>query len=152
MTALPAVEHRITVALAPERAFDLFTQGLVRWWPFKGHSCSGEGVQAVLFDGRVGGAVTELAADGSRHAWGTLTEWDPPAGFAMTWHPGDSPHRATHLVLRFSAVAGGCEVHVRHGGWESSGEEAEARRGGYQNGWGRVLGDFAAAAAREAMR
>ncbi len=151
MSALPPVEQRIVVKLAPADAFELFTRGLARWWPFKGHSCS-EDPQDVQFEARVGGAVTEIGRDGSRHAWGTLTAWDPPAAFAMTWHPGQDAQKATRLALRFTAVAGGCEVHLLHGGWEAHGADADAMRGNYDQGWGWVLGHYVEHAAEEGAR
>jgi len=151
MSALPPVEQRIVVRLAPADAFELFTRGLARWWPFKGHSCS-EDAQDVLFEGHVGGAVTEIGADGSRHTWGTLTAWDPPSAFAMTWHPGQDAARATQLSIRFTAVATGCEVHLVHGGWDVLGDGAEATRGNYDQGWAWVLGHFVQRAGREATR
>jgi hypothetical protein len=141
MNALPPVEQRLVVKLAPIDAFALFTDGLARWWPFQGHSCSGEPV-GVEFERRVGGTVTEVGRDGSRHAWGRLTVWDPPHGFAMTWHPGQSPDLATQLAVSFAAVAGGCELHLVHGGWEAHGDNAQAMRGNYDQGWGWVLGHY----------
>jgi Activator of Hsp90 ATPase homolog 1-like protein len=152
MSALPPVEQRIVVRLAPDDAFELFTRGLARWWPFKGHSCSGEDAQDVVFEARVGGTVTEVGADGARHSWGVLTAWDPPHGFAMTWHPGQDVARATQLAVRFSAVAGGCEVHLVHGGWDVLGDGAGAMRGNYDQGWGWVLSHYLQLAGQEATR
>ncbi len=149
--ATQAVEQCITVALSRADAFELFTRGLARWWPFKGHSCS-EDPQDVVFEGRVGGAVTEIGADGSRHAWGTLTAWDPPAAFAMTWHPGQASARATRLAIRFTAVAAGCEVHLVHEGWDVLGEAANDMRGNYERGWGWVLGHYVEASVNEVAR
>lgn len=148
---LPPVEQRIVVKLAPADAFELFTRGLARWWPFRGHSCSDD-AEDVLFDGRVGGAVTEVGKDGSRHTWGTLTAWDPPSTFAMSWHPGQGAERATQLAIRFTAVPGGCEVHLLHGGWDALGADGDAMRGNYDKGWGRVFELYVAFAAKEGAR
>jgi hypothetical protein len=148
MSRLPPVEHRIVVRLAPADAFDLFTRGMARWWPFKAHSCSGEGARDVQFEPCLGGTVTEVAADGTRHPWGVLTAWEPPRALAMTWHPAQAPEAATQLALRFTAVAGGCEVHLVHGGWDAR-SDAAAVRGNYDEGWALVLGLYAAAAAGE---
>ncbi len=152
MNALPPVEHRVVVDLTPADAFDLFTRGIARWWPFKGHSCSGEFAQDVQFEPRVGGAVTEVATDGTRHPWGLLTAWEPPQAFAMTWHPANAPDVATQLAVRFRAVAGGCGVHLVHGGWSARGDEAGTVRGNYDEGWALVLRRYAAAAVREPGR
>lgn len=72
---LPAVRHRIEVPLSPEQAFDLFVHQISRWWPFRGHSCSADARSQVRFEPHVGGAVTEVAPDGTEHAWGRLTDW-----------------------------------------------------------------------------
>jgi hypothetical protein len=144
-TTVPSpVRQRVVVALAPDDAFELFTRGVARWWPFGGHSCSGEAALDVVFEPRVGGAVTEIASGGAKHPWGRLTAWSPPDHFRMTWHPGQDPAAATVLSVRFAAVDGGCEVAIEHGGWEARGDRADEARAGYDEGWAFVLGRFAA--------
>ncbi len=145
MNALPPVRHSVVVGLAPPDAFDLFTRGIGRWWPFKGHSCSDTAGADVQFEPRRGGAVTEVAPDGTRHPWGTLTDWAPPHRFEMTWHPAQPVVNATRVVVRFEAVAGGCEVTVEHDGFESRGP---AVRDNYDQGWPLVLARYAQEAAR----
>jgi hypothetical protein len=149
-TPIAPVRHRLELALPRERAFALFTRSIGRWWPFKGHSCSGERARDVVFEERVGGAVVEIAADGTRHRWGTLLRWDPPQGFEMSWHPGQAESVATRLAVRFVAHrGGGCELQLEHGGWEARGDDASAVRDGYDRGWGPVLGCYVAWAAQE---
>lgn len=166
MTPLAPVEHQVIVRLDPERAFTLFTQDLRRWWPFPGHSVGGEATLDVVFEPRVGGAVTEIigpagAAGGSgdgtgisagsgtleRVPWGVLTGWDPPRGFAMRWYPGLDADQATLLRVSFDAVSGGTAVSVHHSGWEARGEAAADKRNQYDGGWPTTLAAFAAAAA-----
>lgn len=149
MSDLPPVRQTIVVKLAPAEAFALFTRDIARWWPFRSHSCSGDGALDVVFEPRVGGAVTELARDGGRHPWGVLTAWAPPQHFAMTWHPAQPAERATALAVRFTAVDGGCEVALDHGGWPARGDEADTVRGNYEQGWAFVLGRFANLAQQE---
>jgi hypothetical protein len=139
------VEHRIVVPLAPAEAFGLFTRGISRWWPFKGHSCA-EGAYDVEFEPRVGGAVTEIGTGGSRHTWGTLTQWQPPAAFAMTWHPAQPQAQATRLQVRFIQVPQGCEVHLIHDGWAARGAQALESRNNYDGGWVGVLRAYGIAA------
>ena len=151
VTTLAPVERRVRVALAPPDAFDLFTRQIARWWPFAGHSCFDAEACDVLFEPRVGGAVTELARDGRRMGWGTLTAWSPPARFEMRWYPGLDEAQATLLDVRFTALEdGGTEVQVHHSGWEARGAEAQGRRDGYGSGWAAVLALFAQCAARSA--
>jgi len=145
---LTPIEHRVRVALAPTVAFDLFTRQIARWWPFRGHSCYDDDAADVQFDARAGGAVTEVARDGQRMAWGTITDWSPPDGFEMRWHPGLDASQATVLRVRFVAVGRGTEVSVHHGGWDARGEHAAAKRDQYNGGWPTTLAAFEACARR----
>lgn len=141
-TTLPPLQHRVQVRLAPAAAFELFTSQMARWWPFRGHSCFGDNAADVVFEPRVGGAVTEVARDGERMAWGVLTEWSPPDAFAMRWYPGLDAAEATTLRVSFVAVAGGTEVGVHHAGWEARGAAAAAKRDQYDSGWPATLAAF----------
>jgi uncharacterized protein YndB with AHSA1/START domain len=145
----PPVDQSVAVQIAPAEAFDIFTRQMRLWWPFAGHSCADD-AEDVQFAARVGGAVTEISRSGQRHVWGCLTEWDPPHGFAMSWHPGAGPERASRLRVRFTAVAGGTEVHLVHDGWEVHGDAAQRNRDMYDSGWPGVLKAYAAAAADRA--
>jgi uncharacterized protein YndB with AHSA1/START domain len=145
---LPAIEHHVRVALAPAEAFDLFTRQIARWWPFRGHSAFDDEAIDLQFEGRVGGAVTEIARDGNTCCWGTITAWSPPTGFAMQWRPGLAESEATLLRVRFAALdGGGTEVSVHHSGWEARGADAAMKRDQYDGGWPRTLAAFAAFAA-----
>jgi hypothetical protein len=77
-----------TASLTAPAAFDLFTRRMAMSWPFKGHACVGDQAVDVHFEPRAGGAVTDIACDGARMAWGTLPDWSPPDGFAMCWFAG----------------------------------------------------------------
>lgn len=152
MTSSPepaAVTHRVEVSLGIEQAFALFTQGISRWWPFRSHSCAGGDALDVVFEARVGGSVTEVTRAGDRHPWGTLTAWQPPSHFAMTWHPAQPSDVATRLSVRFTASNAGCVVELRHDGWGARGAAGPTVRDEYQHGWALVLGCYAAAAAQE---
>ncbi|MFO1330360.1 MAG: SRPBCC domain-containing protein [Rubrivivax sp.] len=140
--AAPPVVHRLSVPLDPAQAFDLFVHQIARWWPFAGHSCAGDDACDVRFEPRVGGAVTELTRSGLHHPWGTLTAWDPPAHFAMTWHPAQPQAHATQLWVRFVAEPGGCRIELVHDGWAARGEAAVPVRDGYHEGWLLVLGRY----------
>lgn len=144
---LSPVEHHVRVSLAPAEAFDLFTRQIARWWPLRGHSCFGGDAVDVLFEPRVSGAVTELARDGDRMAWGCITEWRPPHAMAMRWHPGLSEAEATLLRIDFRARSdGGTDVSVHHSGWEARGDEAVEKRDQYDAGWPATLAAFGAMA------
>lgn len=148
---IPAVEHSVHVALAPAAVFDLFTRQIARWWPFVGHSCYGTEALNIEFEPRTGGAVTEVARNGDRMAWGCLSAWQPPDGFAMSWHPGMGAEQATLLEVRFVAVGSGTDVSIHHSGWEARGDQAATRRDQYNGGWPITLAAFAACAGKEGL-
>ncbi|MDT2009814.1 hypothetical protein FXW78_49840 [Rhodococcus opacus] len=84
MTTLTDVRREISVSGSPERAFDLFTNHMAKWWPAEHHVATSP-VTAMTVEPRVGGRIYDSCEDGSESAWGHITEWDPPAGFAFAW-------------------------------------------------------------------
>lgn len=131
------------VPIEQTAAFELFTAGMGRWWPVATHSIAeSEGVE-VIFDGRIGGTVTEVTPSGEAHVWAEVIAWDPPHRFAISWHPSLHPTAASVVEVRFLAVDGGTRVDLEHRGWEEFGPaEGAALRDGYTPGWDLVLGPF----------
>jgi Activator of Hsp90 ATPase homolog 1-like protein len=141
------VRKQLTVRLAQQEAFELFTAGLSRWWPLATHSCSQANALRVVIEPRAGGSVLEYARDGSTATWGTVLVWDPPRRFAMSWRPGSVPEQATRVDVSFSdAGQGMCRVELVHSGWEARGAEADTVRSRYDGGWNVVFAAYEAAA------
>jgi len=136
MSDLDPIVMHFEVPLTPAEAFELFTSELDSWWPLVGHSCSDDEHAKVHFDQRVGGEVTESSAKASApFVWGTLSEWNPPSGFAMSWHPGQAPENATQLTVSFAQTAAGSRVTLVHDGWAARGAEGARARDMYASGW-----------------
>ena len=152
MTDELAVRKSVVVRCSPEHAFATFTEGIGAWWPFDGHSLYDDKAETVIFEPRVGGRVYERSSEGEEGVWGTLTAWDPPYGFAMTWHPGRGPETAQALELRFSPEGEGTRVDLVHTGWERLGDRMAEIGGHYDEGWNLVLGRFSEAAGRGGLR
>ena len=146
MTDELAVRKSVFVRCTPEHAFTVFTERIGDWWPFDGHSLFDDKAEAVVFEPHVGGRVYERSAGGEEGLWGTLTVWDPPRGFTMTWHPGRGEETAQELELRFSPDGGGTQVDLVHTGWERLGDRMAEIGGHYDEGWDLVLGRFSEAA------
>lgn len=149
------IEVTVEVAVEPAAAFELFTSRLDQWWPVATHSVGGlPRVVSVRAEpgpegAMVGGTVTEHWDDGGSSVWGTILDWDPPAGFTMTWHPGSDPATATEVSVSFTAVGPRrSQVRLVHRRWERLGERAIARRDGYATGWVTVLGELVDHASR----
>ena len=128
----------VTVAVEPTRAFELFTAHMSDWWPLATHSVAREQATGVTMPTRVGDPIVEATSDGARHTWGTLTRWEPPSEVAFTWHPGQSPDRATRVSVRFHPSDGGTEVMLTHEAWDAR-EDGSTARDSYDRGWEVVL-------------
>lgn len=142
--AIEPVRKSIEVGCTADKAFRLFTEEIDSWWPLATHSIGEADAVSCYFEGREGGRIYEMHADGSIHLWGTVTAWQPPERVVFTWHPGRDASTAQEVELRFSDVSGGTRIELEHRGWESLGEAALRTRTGYETGWVPVLERYAA--------
>jgi uncharacterized protein YndB with AHSA1/START domain len=141
--SLEPLRKTVVVQLEPSLAFELFTGRIAEWWPLPTHSVGLGDAVLVTFPNDVGGSIVETMRDGTTSVWGTVTEWDPPAGVSFTWHPGQPGAQAGDVEVRFTPDgAGGTEVVLTHSGWDRRSDGAAAR-GGYDSGWEVVLGAYA---------
>lgn len=136
-----AICKAIEVPVGAARAFRAWTAEIGRWWPLDAHAV-GRAVDCRI-EGRPGGRVYEVAADGAEHLWGTVGVWAPPQRLVHSWHPGSAADDATTIEVRFAETAGGgCRIELIHGGWRDG---DQARRAAYDEGWDGVLRDGYAA-------
>lgn len=139
---LPAVKKSVSVPLAPQDAFALFTERIHTWWPLVGHSVGGEKAVRCVMEGWAGGRLYEVVDDGSEHDWGQIQIWDPPHRLVTTWHPGRDKATGQRVEVLFEADETGTRVQLTHGDWELLGDRAAEAREGYSQGWDYVLGLF----------
>lgn len=154
-TLTPPLIKTLTVPIPPDRAFDLFTRRMAEWWPLHSHAVSSFACRApargVVVPQTLGEMVIETLADGTTAAWGRVTAYQPPALFAMTWHPGSPEVQATHVEIRFAPEGEGTRLTLTHSGWQNRPDGAEARAN-YDSGWNRVLNqDFDAMARQQTV-
>ncbi len=108
MTTTTEVRREVTVAGSPARAFDLFTNYMIRWWPPEHHVATSPVVEMTV-EPHVGGRIYDTCADGGESAWGQITEWDPPTRFAFgwmltsTWQPETDVEKASRVSVTFTA-------------------------------------------------
>ena len=74
----------IAVKVSRERAFEVFTAGMGRWWK-KDHSLLKSPQTDVIVERRVGGRWYERGEDGSECQWGRVLAWEPPARILLTF-------------------------------------------------------------------
>jgi uncharacterized protein YndB with AHSA1/START domain len=141
------VRKQLKLELAPEKAFQLFTEGIAKWWPLITHSVGKERAQTCFVEGRVGGRIVEVLKDGSQSEWGRVLVWEPSRKIVFQWYPGRAPDTAQEVTVTFSAIHGGSLVELVHVGWETLGEQALITRDGYDTGWDYVLAKYIVTAA-----
>jgi uncharacterized protein YndB with AHSA1/START domain len=78
------VRKSIRVNTRQERAFDVFTNGLGRWWPKHANNRPAP-IKTVILEPEVGGRWYEVYEDGSETTVGTILSWQPPHRFVMSW-------------------------------------------------------------------
>jgi len=151
-TKIPPIHKSIRVAVPPQRAFEVFTAGMQRWWPLA-HSILKAPRAMITVEPRVGGRWFERATDGSECTWGQVLAWDPPKRVLLTWQlTADfeyDPEFKTEVEVRFTPEGeSATRVDLEHRGLESYGDKAETIRPMLDSpqGWGACLAGLAAAA------
>ena len=132
----------VEVPCSQERAFGIFASDFSVWWPKDKHSVSAMGgapAREVSLEPQQGGAISEIAHDGTKHNWGSVSVYDPHARLSLLWHIGKPVEEATVVDIAFEAVSGGTKVTLTHHGWEALGDDAEKMREGYNAGWVHVF-------------
>lgn len=148
MTAVikPApVRKSVTVGAPIERAFDIFTTGLGRWWP-RSHSIGKSPIASAVIEPRAGGRWYEIGEDGSECDWGEVLAWEPPTRVLLAWRIGVDwqfdPKLLTEVDVRFTAIGDGeTRVELEHRQLENMGEAAAKAREVFdsEGGWGGLL-------------
>jgi uncharacterized protein YndB with AHSA1/START domain len=137
-----AVRKTVTVDCVVEEAFRVFTAEAESWWPRESHSIYEDAGREIVFDGREGGEVYELARNGEKGHWATVVSWEPPNRLVLAWNILERDPVATEVEVRFLPEGETTRVELEHRGWEALGEGAAERRGSYDTGWDHVLGMY----------
>ena len=150
MMADPVVKT-IVVPCSPATAFAIFTRDMTQWWPMATNTVSamsGTAARSLTLEPKVGGALVEVAGDGTQHHWGNVTDWRPGSRLALSWHAGGSAAAATQVEVAFIDSEAGTKVTLTHSGWQVLGEQADGARDGYNSGWVKVFEEGFAGACR----
>lgn len=79
-----AVRKSVYVQASPQKAFDVFTAGMGRWW-LKSHSINKSPIAEVIMEPFNGGRWFERGEDGSECPWGKVLVWEPPRRLVLGW-------------------------------------------------------------------
>ncbi|HXW40582.1 MAG TPA: SRPBCC family protein [Xanthobacteraceae bacterium] len=153
-TVMPApVRKSVRVDAPPERAFEVFTAGIGRWWP-KSHHIGAAELDAPVIEPKAGGRWYERGVDGVECEIGKVLVWEPPARLVLAWQltAGWKYDRnlVTEVEVRFIPDgAGATRVELEHRNLERYGDRADVLRGQIDSagGWSSLLQLFAEAAA-----
>jgi len=146
------VRRSLEVKASIERAFNVFTAGLGRWWPHS-HTISAGKLATAVIEPRVGGRWYGQDEDGTKTDWGRVLVFEPPSRLVLAWQINSDwhfdPAIASEVEVRFTALAANLtRVELEHRHLEQLGPKFEELRRAFEspNGWGAIMGLFAAAA------
>lgn len=154
MTAIntPApVKKTVHVTVSPQKAFEVFTARMSRWW-MPEHSILKGPRESVVVEAHKGGRWFERGVDGSECTWGYVIAWEPPNRVVLAWQIDGTwqynDKLVTELEVRFIPDgASGTRVDLEHRNLERFGESAEMLRTALdgEEGWSAELAHFVAA-------
>src|SRR5947209_12480369 len=118
------VRRTISVAAPQQRAFEVFTAQLGRWWPKDYHI--GESAMAdFVLEPRPGGRWYELGVDGTTCDTGRVLAFEPPDRLVLAWQLNErwqydpDPSHASEVEVRFIAEGPTqTRVELAHRGFE----------------------------------
>jgi uncharacterized protein YndB with AHSA1/START domain len=125
------VRASILVKAAPAHAFDMFSNGIGRWWP-KAHKIGSAALDRPIIEPRTGGRWYELDVDGTECEIGSVAIWEPPSRLVLIWQLTPQftydPDLITEVEVRFTPEGDGTRVELEHRNLERMGERAQAMR------------------------
>jgi uncharacterized protein YndB with AHSA1/START domain len=142
------VRKSIFVGAPQGRAFEVFTDGIGRWWP-QTHKTGPVDLDRPVIEPKEGGRWYELYVDGSEREIGKVAAWEPPGRLLLIWQLTPDfafdPDLVTEVEVLFTPESGGTRVDLEHRDLERMGEKAEAMRETVSGpgGWPALLQLFA---------
>lgn len=149
LTIKPAAIRKVlNLRATPQRAFDIFTNGIDRWWP-KTHHIGKSPLKHVIIEPKSGGRWYSTHEDGSECPWGDVLSYEPPTLLVLAWRINAQFHYDKDLLttveVRFTALsASETRVDFEHRDLERFGDSETAikTRESMGGGWGLILTNF----------
>ncbi|MBK8020802.1 MAG: SRPBCC domain-containing protein [Chloroflexi bacterium] len=148
---IAAIERVFSVPLDNERAFALFTQQMMLWWPPE-YTWSNDVLVYIGMEPLVGGRCFERGPEGFEIDWGRVLVWEPPHRLILRWQisphrePEPNPAKASEIEVRFSVnTESSTWVSFEHRHFEWHGGESEVYRNALDapEGWTAILERYA---------
>jgi len=141
------IQKAAVVAASPEKAFEVFTEGMATWWPIETHSVQAMDKdagppEAIVFETGPNGRVYERMTNGEEAHWANVTAWEPPHRLVLEWKVNPDAIAPTEIEVRFTPEGDGTRVDLEHRGFEALGEDAEKAHADYSGGWPTVFQDY----------
>ena len=148
--AIAPVKRSVIVAATAQRAFEVFTLHVDRWWP-KAKGIGETPIKQSTIEPFVGGRWYTIFEDGSEAVIGHVRVWQPGKQFVVSWEinskwkPDTRVALASEVEVRFVPEAdGSTRVELKHRDFERMGAtEGETMRAGVDGGWPGMLDVFA---------
>ena len=129
------IHQSVVLSCPPERAFEIFTSHMDRWWPSARRHLSGASTIRIQESGR----FWEENTAGEFVELGRVTLWDSPRKIVLDFYPGTGIEAPTEATITFTPVEKGTLVDVFHGPTELSKHLFESRAPAYTSSWSLVL-------------
>jgi hypothetical protein len=120
------VRKSVRVAAPAERAFEILTARIGRWWP-RTHYIGACDLDTLVIEPREGGRWFERGIDGLECEIGKVLIWDPPSRLMRNW-PTLPLIRRSAPKWRCSSLQRAMRVELEHRDLERLGDRAEAFR------------------------
>jgi uncharacterized protein YndB with AHSA1/START domain len=154
-TAVDAIRLAYRLPVSPADAFGTFTERMAAWWP-PSETWSGDALESIGIEARAGGFWFERGPHGMRLDRGRVTTWEPPHRLVVSWQlgidgtPVPNPARASEVDVTFEAEGDGCQMTLRHFGFERHGADGARYRDvmASESGWPAILARYVAAIER----
>ena len=136
------INKSVFLPLTLERAFELFTTQISRWWPADRRHLNDPNSELFLLES---GRFYERAADGTELDLGHVRFWESPHRIVLDFFIGTDAAHPTEVDIRFAAEAGGSRVTVNHQSNETSAALWDKRVPVFGRSWDAVLSALRAA-------
>jgi uncharacterized protein YndB with AHSA1/START domain len=152
-----SIRTSIQVEAPVERAFHVYTQEMMSWWPPDHHILDAP-LEKMVFEPWEGGDVYDVGTDGSTCRWARVLAYEPPMRVVFSWDINlewkieTDPERTSEIEVRFTPEGDNrTRVELEHRNLDRHGDGWEKMREavGSPEGWAVGLKRFAEEASRK---